>query len=211
LTATAADRRNIHARRCVLPQTEQEAFVMPSDTKTGPSINDTIQEVQGVFPNDAALQEAIGRLTRAGFDRAALSLPAANPRYEDATPSAGAENPTTEDDMRQTRTLQSSMAATVGAMIGAGATIATGGAAALAGAAALGLAAVAGGGVAAAHMAVDSSQSQDRDAAAAQGALVLAATAHDANSVEKARQAMQEAGALRVETVQRTAGAIVSI
>ena len=182
---------------------------MPSDTKTGPSINDTIQEVQGIFPNDAALQDAIGRLTRAGFDRASLSLPTANPSYADATPSAGAQNPTTEDDMRQTRTLQSSMAATIGAMVGAGATIATGGAAALAGAAALGLAAAAGGGVAAAHMAVDSAQSQDRDAAAAKGALVLSATAHHEEDVQKAHLSMQEAGALRVETVQRTAGAIV--
>jgi hypothetical protein len=182
---------------------------MPSDTQSGPSINDTIQEVQGIFPNDAALQDAIGRLSRAGFDRAALSLPAASPSYADTTPSEGAENPTTEDDMRQTRTLQSSMAATVGAMVGAGVTIATGGAAALAGAAALGLAAVAGGGVAAAHMAVDSSQSQDRDAAAARGDLVLSATAHHQEDVEKAHQAMQDSGALRVETVQRTAGVIV--
>jgi hypothetical protein len=183
---------------------------MPSDIDRSPRINDTIQEVQGIFPNDAALQDAIGRLTRAGFDRAALSLPTASPAYEDATPSFGAENPTTEDDMRQTRTLQSSMAATVGAMVGAGVTVATGGAAALAAAAALGLGAVAGGGVAAAHMAVDSSQSQDRDDAAANGALVLSATAHDADTVRKAQLGMQEAGALRVETVQRTAGAIVN-
>ncbi len=181
---------------------------MPSDHNRGPSINDTIQEVQGIFPNDAALQEAVGRLTRAGFDRAALSLPAASPAYEDATPSYGAENPTTEDDMRQSRTLQSSMAATVGAMVGAGVTVATGGAAALAAAAALGLGAAAGGTAAAAHMAVDHAQSQHRDDAAAKGALVLSATAHDDISVQKARQGMQEAGALRVETVQRTAGAI---
>ena len=80
---------------------------MPSN----PSLSDTIQEVQGVFPNDRALQDAIGRLTRTGFDRAALSLPAANPAHADATPSHGAENPNTEDDMRQSRTLQSSMAA----------------------------------------------------------------------------------------------------
>jgi hypothetical protein len=179
---------------------------MPS---TGPSINDTIQEVQGVFPNDAALQDAIGRLTLLGFDRAALSLPAAKPAYEDATPSYGAENPTTEDDMRQARTLQSSMAAAAGAMIGAGVTVATGGAAALAAAAALGLGAAAGGVTAAANMVVDSSQAQDRDEAAAQGALVLSATAHDEESVQKARQGMHEAGALRVETVKRTAGAIV--
>ncbi len=179
---------------------------MPSDHHGGPTINDTIQEVQGIFASDAALQDAIGRLTRAGFDRAALSLPAANPAYADATPSHGAADPTTEDDMRQSRTLQSSMAASIGAMVGAGVTVATGGAAALAAAAALGLGAAAGGAAAAAHMVVDSSQSQDRDKAAAEGSLVLSATAHDPETVHKAHAAMQEAGALRIETVRRTGG-----
>ncbi len=182
---------------------------MPSDVQGGPRINDTIQEVQGIFPNDASLQDAIGRLTRAGFDRAALSLPAARPSYEDATPSYGAENPNTEDDTRQSRTLQSSMAAAAGAMIGAGVTVATGGAAALAAAAALGLGAAAGGAAHAAHLVGDSAQSQGRDEAAAEGTLVLSAAAHTADSVEKAREGMQAAGALRVETVQRTAGAIL--
>ncbi len=178
---------------------------MPSN----PSLSDTIQEVQGVFPNDRALQDAIGRLTRTGFDRAALSLPAANPAHADATPSHGAENPNTEDDMRQSRTLQSSMAASVGAMVGAGVTIATGGAAALAAAAALGLGAAAGGAVSAAHMAVDASQSQDRDAAAAAGELVLSVATPGPSEIAKARTAMQDSGALRVETVERRGGGIV--
>ena len=58
-------------------------------------------------------------------------------------------------------------------------------------------------------MAVESTQSLNRDEAAAQGSLILSATAHDDTTVQKARLGMQEAGALRVETVQRTAGAIV--
>jgi len=181
---------------------------MASDVKQGPVINDRIQEVQGIFANDAALQEAIGRLTRAGFDRAALSLPAASPSPLEATPTAGAANPNTADDTRQSRTLHSSMAASVGAMIGAGVTVATGGAAAVAAAAALGLGAAAGGAVAAAHGVADAAQSLERNEAAGRGELVLSAAAPDALTVQKARAAMQEAGALRVEAVTRAGGGI---
>jgi hypothetical protein len=176
--------------------------------KRGPVINDTIQEVQGIFPSDAALQDAIGRLTRAGFDRASLSLPAANPRPLHATPTAGADNPETDDDAQQSRTLHSSMAASVGAMIGAGVTVATGGAAAVAAVAALGLGAAAGGAVSAAHAAADHAQTEHRNASAAAGELVLSAAAPDAEAVAKARTAMQEAGASRVEAVTRTGGSI---
>jgi hypothetical protein len=181
---------------------------MPSETKTGPTVHSAIREVQGVFPSDAALQDAIGRLTRAGFDRAALSLPALHPSPADATPSAGAQNPNTEDDTRQSRTLHSSMAASVGAMVGAGVTVATGGAAAVAAAAALGLGVAAGGAVSAAHMAADAAQSHDRNQAASQGELVLSAAAPTAGEVEKARFAMQEAGALHVTAVDRTTATV---
>lgn len=181
---------------------------MPSDHNPGPTLTDDIQEVQGVFPSDAALQDAIGRLTRAGFDRAAISLPAANPAAADATPSAGAEDPNTEDDTRQARTLQSSMAATAGAFVGAGVTIATGGAALVAAAAAAGIGLAAGGAVQAARAVSDTAQSDGRDAAAAAGQLVLTATAHDPDAVMKATMAMQAAGASRVETVKRTGGGL---
>jgi isopropylmalate/homocitrate/citramalate synthase len=170
-----------------------------------PTLNESIQEVQGIFPSDAALQDAVGRLTRAGFDRAAISLPAANPPAAEATPSAGAENPVTEDDTRQARTLGSSMAATAGAMVGAGVVVATGGAAVAAVAAAAGLGLVAGG---AAHTAAPTVQDDARDAAAAAGELVLSATAHDPDAVLKATAAMQAAGATRVATVSRTGGAL---
>jgi hypothetical protein len=181
---------------------------MASVVKQGPVINNTIQEVQGIFPSDAALQDAIGRLTRAGFDRAALSLPSANPAPGEATPSAGAENPNTEDDARQSRILHTSMAASVGAMVGAGVTVATGGAALAAAAAAVGLSALAGGGVSAAHMAVDAAQAQSRTDSAAIGQLVLSAAAPDEESVQQARAAMQEAGASRIEAVSRRGGGI---
>ncbi len=183
---------------------------MPSDhtNQSSPTLNESIQEVQGIFPSDAALQDAVGRLTRSGFDRAAISLPAANPEASDATPTAGAQDPNTEDDTRQSRTLQSSMAATVAAMAGAGVTVATGGAALVAAAAAAGLGIAAGGAVSAAHSAMDASQSQGRDDAAAAGQLVLSVSANDPDAVMKATMAMQAAGATRVSTVTRTGGAL---
>jgi hypothetical protein len=182
---------------------------MPDAThQSSPTLAEAIQEVQGIFPSDATLQDAIGRLTRAGFDRAAISLPAANPEAADATPSAGAQDPNTEDDTRQTRTLQSSMAATAGAMVGAGVTVATGGAALLAVAAAAGAGLAAGGAVQAARAVADGAQQQGRDAAASAGRLVLAATAHDPDATMKATMAMQAAGATEVRTVTRSGGAL---
>ena len=183
---------------------------MPSDQThlSSPTLSEAIQEVQGIFPSNAALQDAVGRLTRSGFDRAAISLPDASPDADDATPSAGAQNPDTEDDTRQSRTLQSSMAATAAGMVGAGVTIATGGAALVAVAAAAGLGIAAGGAVSAAHSAMDDNQGRERDAAAAAGQLVLSATANDPDAVMKATMAMQAAGATQVRTVTRTGGAL---
>jgi hypothetical protein len=182
---------------------------MPSDTKLGsakqgPILSEQVQEVQAIFPSDATLQEAIGRLTRAGFDRAAISLPATNPPAKDATPSAGAENPNTEDDAQQSRTLHSSMAGAVGALAAAGATIATGGAAALALAAAAGAGLVTGGAVSVVHRAVDAAQSDAREDAAQAGQLVLAVNVSSPEDTSLAEAAMHEAGASRVERVDRT-------
>ncbi len=174
-----------------------------------PTLNNTIQEVQGVFPSDAALQDAIGRLGRVGFDRAALSLPAPNPNAAEATPTQGADDPNTDDDIRQTRTMQTSMAATAAAFVGAGVVAATGGAALLAVGAAAGLGLATGGAVEGAHMAANSAYSNKRNEAAAAGELVLSATAHDPDAVMKATQAMQQAGAIRVATVKREGGSIV--
>ncbi len=174
-----------------------------------PTLAATIQEVQGIFPSNAALQDAVGRLTRVGFDRAALSLPAPNPNAAEATPSQGADDPNTNDDLQQTRTMQTSMAATAAAFLGAGVTVATGGAALVAAAAAAGLGAAAGGAVSAAHFAANNAYDEKRDAAAAAGELVLSAAANDSDAVMKATMEMQAAGATRVVTVTRQGGAIV--
>ena len=101
--------------------------------KPGPVLNPSIQEVQGVFPSDAMLQDAISKLTLAGFDRAAFSLPVTQPSPRTATPEQDASAPITDTDVRQARTMGTSMAGTIGAFVAAGAVVATGGAAAVAG------------------------------------------------------------------------------
>ena len=105
---------------------------MADVTNSGPSLPDSLVEVRGRFASDAALQDAIGRLTLLGFDRSALSVPAAAPDAAHATPEAGAGAPNTEADERQLRTLGSSAAGVAAAMAGAAAVVATGGAAVLA-------------------------------------------------------------------------------
>jgi hypothetical protein len=174
--------------------------------KSGPTLTETVQEVRGVFPSDQAVQDAISRLQMAGFDRAAISLPNAAPAPLEATPEQGAENPETEDDSQQSRTLHTSMAATVGALAGAGAVVATGGLALPAVAAAIaggvGLGAVAGG----LSKASDKVQHETREEAAARGELLLSVHLRDSGRQAVAEQAMREAGASRIEGVVRASG-----
>ena len=179
--------------------------------KAGPAVADSIEEVQGIFPSDAALQDALGRLRMVGFDHADLSLPTTHPAASDATPNQGAADPLTEDDARQTRTLGTSMAGTIGAFAAAGATVATGGAAGLVIAAA---AAVGAGSALAANAvgtAAKNSQEDTRNEAAEAGQLVLAVHAPTPEKRADAERIMKEAGATSVESVQRTGGAIGAI
>jgi hypothetical protein len=110
---------------------------MPTTATQAPTLAATIIEVQGIFEDDQTLQDAIARLTLAGFDRADLSLPIASPAPGEATPELGAATPTTDIDRQQMRTLGASAAAATGAIAAAGITIATGGLAAAAAAAAV--------------------------------------------------------------------------
>ena len=173
--------------------------------KSGPAMADTVEEVQGVFPSDAALQEAVGRLRMAGFDHAELSLPTSQPVASEATPNQGAADPLTEDDTRQARTLGTSMAGTIGAFAAAGATIATGGAAGLAIAAAAAVGAGSALAANAAGTAAKHSQEETRDAAAAKGELVLAVHTSSPAKRADAERIMREAGASSVGAVQRGA------
>jgi len=172
--------------------------------KPGPPLAGTVQEVRGIFPNDAALQDAIGRLARAGFDRAEISLPVRAVPPGAATPEQGAENPNTEDDDRQMRTLHASMAGSAAALLAAGAVIGTGGAAAPAVAAAVAAGLAAGGAAHAVSREADSAQHERREMAAMQGELVLAARVTTDAKRRAAEAAMQQAGASRIEPVLRT-------
>lgn len=182
---------------------------MSETTKDGPTLSETVAEVQGVFPSNDAMQDAISKLTLAGFDRANFSLPATHSGAANATPNDGAADPMTDVDMQQARTLGTSMAGYAGAFAAAGATIATGGAAgvAIAAAAAVGIGTAAAAN--AAGTAAKDSQAQDRDAAAAAGQLVLAVRATDEASRSKVEQVMRESGATQVAAVER-AGNMVS-
>ena len=48
---------------------------MSKSEKEGPALSGTVQEVQGWFPGNAALQAAIAALALARYDRSDFSLP----------------------------------------------------------------------------------------------------------------------------------------
>jgi hypothetical protein len=172
--------------------------------KPGPTIAAAVAEVQGTFASDAALQDAVARLTQSGFDRADLSLPDAQPAASEATPEQGAGAVTTDTDQRQARTLGTGLAASAAGMAAAGAVIATGGAAAVAigaaGAAGLG----AGGLAEAVGGAASKAGRETRDAAGVRGELVLTVRATDTNQQALARSILQAAGASKVDVAHVT-------
>ncbi len=180
-------------------------------SKAGPVMPETVEEVQGIFPSDAALQDALGRLRMVGFDHADLSLPTTNPTTSQATPNQGAADPLTEDDTRQARTLGTSMAGTIGAFAAAGATVATGGAAAVVIAAAAAVGAGSALAANAAGTAAKHAQEETRNDAAAAGQLVLAVHAPTPEKRADAERIMREAGATSVESVQRDGGTLGGI
>jgi hypothetical protein len=172
--------------------------------KAGPALQDEVHEVQGHFPNDGALQDALSRLTLAGYDRADLSLPEEQVSGEATTPNEGQNAATDDIDKTQLRTMGSSMASFAGASAVAGATIATGGAA---GVAALAAAAVGLGTAAAATGAgkvADQANVDERNRKGAAGTLILAVRTRSQEQVQQATEIMRQAGAGEVNAVTRT-------
>jgi uncharacterized membrane protein YphA (DoxX/SURF4 family) len=169
--------------------------------KPGPALTEVVHEVQGRFPNDAALQDALGRLTLAGFDHADFSLP--DPSAETKTPDQGADAATDEIDKAQVRTMASGIASASAASLVAGVMIATGGAAApvaaAAAATALGTAAATSG----AGVAADQANASERDRLGAEGKLILAVRTATAEKVQQAIEAMRQAGAQDVTSITR--------
>lgn len=177
-------------------------------SKAGPAMSREILEAQALFPSDAALQEAISRLELAGYDRADLSLPHVVTPAAKATPEQGAENPDSDEDNRQMRTLHASGAGSAAALLAAGVVIGSGGAAAPAVAAAIG--AGVGGALLSetgSHIA-DAAQHESREAAARAGRLVLAVRLRDEKRTEDALEIMRRAGATQAQPVRRVDNAI---
>lgn len=173
-----------------------------SDAKPGPALKETVQEVQGHFPTDAAMQDALGRLTLAGYDRADFSLP---DEQDDplATPNEGAENPVDNIDKAQMRTMGTSMAGFAGAAAVAGATIATGGAAAVAAVAAVAVGAGTGLAANATGRAVDQANVDERNERGAAGRLILAVRARSPEKATEISTLMKQAGATEVSSISR--------
>lgn len=174
-------------------------------SKAGPALAETVTEVQGHFPNDAALQGALGRLTLAGYDRAEFSLPTDRPASAQSTPNEGAETPVDQIDKSQLRTMGTSMAGYAGGAAAAGLTLATGGAAGIAIAAALAVGAGSAAAVNAAGTAVSTANTDERNRRGDEGTLILAVRTTTPAQIQETTDIMHQAGATAVETVERGA------
>ena len=177
-----------------------------SAPKAGPALATAIDVIEGTFLTDEALQDAISRLELNGFDRADISISEPSAEQPSGSPEQNVTNPNTDADTRQSRTLHTSLAASVGAMAAAGAVVASGGAAipaiaaAVAGGVGLGVA------MQGVTQATDKLQHQERTEAAAKGRLGLSVRLQHANQEGLALAAMRDAGAVQVDAVRRSAG-----
>jgi hypothetical protein len=164
--------------------------------------NSELRQVRATFASPEQMQDAVGRLSISGFDRAEMSLPAENVASGHGGTLAEASKPaTTDEDARQARILGASTAGTAAALAAAGITIATGGAAAPAVAAAALAGAAAGGATFAVHGAADQNEQHTRDAQAAAGDLVLTVHAKTAAKQQEAEAILRAAGATNIETI----------
>lgn len=164
-----------------------------------PGLSDEVQEIQANFPNDATLQDAIGKLEHGGFDHADLSLP--DPHAPDGTPDS-AEAATDDVDRGQLRTMASGMAGTAAGFATAGALLATGGlaapvVAAIGGASAIGTVLA----TSSTSNAVDAAASTARDKLGADGKLVLAVRIRSTELQAKAESILREAGATALKAI----------
>jgi hypothetical protein len=125
---------------------------MTTDRNTSPE--PTVHEAVALFDDQEKLHAAISELVRAGVDRADISLLAQEDRaerdlaHEDTgnlaeDPDAPRAAPITDTDVRQGRTLATSLGAVIAAFAASGITVLSGGAAA----AAIAAAVAAGGGI----------------------------------------------------------------
>ena len=178
--------------------------------KAGPGLAATVLEVQGVFPNDDAMQGALSQLTLAGYDRADFSLPEEQAAGQAETPNESADPPTDDADKRQLRTMGTSMAGSAGAVAVAGATLATGGAAGLAVAAAAAVGIGTGAAANSAGQAADAAQVAGRNQRGTEGRLILAVRTTSPEQVEQVKSLMRGAGATRTDAIERSDQALTA-
>jgi len=178
--------------------------------KAGPEHQATVQEVQGTFPDDATMQDALSQLTLVGYDRADFSLPEEQPAGVAATPNEGADPATDDADRRQLRTLGTSMAGYAGAVAVAGATLATGGAAGLAVAAAAAVGAGTATAANSAGRAADTAQVEERNKRGREGRLILAVRTTTPEQVNQVMELMQKSGASKTTPVERADQALTA-
>jgi hypothetical protein len=157
------------------------------------------RQVRATFADADKMQDAVGRLSTSGFDRAEMSLPAAP--EASGTLAAESKPASTEADARQARTLGASLAGAAGALAAAGVTIASGGAAAPAVVAAVAAGGAAGGGAFAVHGAADTSEQDARDARAEAGDLILTVRTRTPAKQSEAEAILRAAGATDIETL----------
>lgn len=166
---------------------------MPQDIPQPAATGAVLHEVRAHFDDSARLQDAVGKLSLAGFDRADLSVPTSDPTAA-ATPETSARPADTEEDARQARTVHTSTGAAIAAMAAAGVTLATGGAAAPAVAAAIAAGGLTGGGIFAISSAANADEQNTRDVDAAAGRLVLSVRAPTRARQEEAESILRAAG-----------------
>jgi hypothetical protein len=167
-------------------------------TSAAPAMGE-IHELWATFATPNLMQNAVTQLEMSGFDRADLSLPEVRPPEEFATPEAGAKPADTEEDARQTRTLQTSAAAAIAAMAAGGAVIATGGAVAPAIAAAVVGGGMFGSAAFAISNATNSEEQEDREHKAATGTLVLSVRVPNETKRSEAEAILRSLGATSIQ------------
>lgn len=162
---------------------------------------ETPMAIRATFARADQMQDAVGRLSLSGFDRADLDLPSPASIEGTETPESGSKPASTPADARQTRTLGASTAAAAAAIAAAGVTVATGGAALPAVAAAALAGGAVGGGVFAVTDAANSTEQADRDERAVHGDLVLAVRTPTEAKRSKADAILRAAGATRIDVI----------
>jgi hypothetical protein len=168
-------------------------------TVRGTAPEGIFHEVSATFQTSEAMQEAMNKLSLAGFDRADLSLPDKDAPVEQATPEAGAQTPDTPEDAQQARVVHTSTAASAAAIAAAGLTVATGGAALPVIAATVLAGAVVGGATFAVSTLANSTTQADRDRKAASGILVLSARAPTREKQAEAEAILRATGGTDIQ------------